>query len=265
MDLTLGQACLSVLETADPHAKVMAARKAARDWRLGRLAHRFDVAMPDVPARPDRPELLAPRFMPKRRKGGSERGRIAMLHAFAHIEFVAIDLAFDLVGRFGRLFPREFADEWLRVGADEAMHFALIERRLRAFGSYYGAHPAHDGLWEAAFATRDNAIERLAVVPMVLEARGLDVTPATVARFESQGDSASARVLNRIYHDEIRHVSAGTRWFESACRDAGVNHLESWKAAVESHILGALKPPFNDSARSKAGLTRDYYAWVALP
>jgi uncharacterized ferritin-like protein (DUF455 family) len=263
--LTLAEACRAVLETADPRAKVMAARKAARDWRLGRLEHRFDVAMPDVPARPGRPELLAPRFMPKRRKGGSERGRIAMLHAFAHIEFVAIDLAFDLIGRFGAQFPPVFADEWLGVGADEAMHFALMERRLRHYGSHYGALPAHDGLWEAAFATRHNAIERLAVVPMVLEARGLDVTPATVARFESQGDSASALILNRIYHDEIRHVSVGTRWFEAACRDAGVNHLESWKAAVERHILGALKPPFNDSARSKAGLTRDYYAWVAMP
>jgi uncharacterized ferritin-like protein (DUF455 family) len=264
MDMTLGRACLSVLQTADPHAKVMMARKVARDWRLGRLVHHFDVAMPDVPARPDRPELRAPRFMPKRRKGGSERGRIAMVHAIAHIEFVAIDLAFDLVGRFGGLFPRAFADEWLLVGADEAMHFALMERRLRQYGSHYGALPAHDGLWEAAFATRHNAIARLAVVPMVLEARGLDVTPATVARFESQGDSASALILNRIYHDEIRHVSVGTRWFEAACRDAGVNHLESWKAAVERHILGALKPPFNDSARSKAGLTRDYYAWVAM-
>jgi uncharacterized ferritin-like protein (DUF455 family) len=259
------EACLSVLQTADPQAKVMAARKVARDWRLGRLSHQFGAVMPDVPARPDKPELMAPRFMPKRRKAGSERARIAMLHAFAHIEFVAIDLAFDLVGRFGAQFPRSFADDWLSVGADEAMHFALIERRLCQYGSFYGALPAHDGLWEAAFSTRNEALDRLAVVPMVLEARGLDVTPATIARFDAQGDSASARILNRIYHDEIRHVSVGTRWFEKACLHAGVNHLESWKAAVERHILGALKPPFNDSARSKAGLTRDYYAWVALP
>jgi uncharacterized ferritin-like protein (DUF455 family) len=265
MVLTLGAACKTVLETADPQAKVMFARKVARDWRLGRLEHRFDAEMPDVPARPEKPELLAPRFMPKRRRAGSERGRIAMLHAFAHIEFVAIDLAFDLIGRFGAQFSQEFADDWLRVGADEAMHFALIERRLRQYGSFYGALPAHDGLWEAAFSTRNEVLDRLAVVPMVLEARGLDVTPATITRFDAQGDSASAGILNRIYHDEIRHVSAGTKWFEAACRNAGVNHLESWKAAVERHILGALKPPFNDSARSKAGLTRDYYTWVAMP
>ncbi len=262
---TLGEACQLVLLTADPMAKIMAARKVARDWRMGRLAHVFDAAMPDIPARPAQPQLLPPRYMPKRRKAGSDRGRIAMLHAFAHIEYVAIDLAFDLVGRFGGCFPRAFADDWLRVGADEAMHFALLDRRLRILGSHYGAHPAHDGLWEAAFSTRKDVVARLAVVPMVLEARGLDVTPATIARFESYGDSASARILNRIFHDEIRHVSVGTHWFEAACRATGVNHLESWKAAVERHVRGALKPPFNDSARSKAGLSRDYYAWVALP
>jgi uncharacterized ferritin-like protein (DUF455 family) len=264
MGVTLGDACRAVLETADSQAKLMRARKVARDWRLGQLTHVFDAAMPDRPARPETPELLAPRFMPKRRKAGSERARIAMLHAIAHIEFVAIDLAFDLVGRFGDRFPREFADDWLRVGADEAMHFALIRRRLHSLGSHYGALPAHDGLWEAAFSTRHDVLDRLAVVPMVLEARGLDVTPATISRFETQGDSASARILNRIYHDEIRHVSVGTKWFESVCRQAGVNHLESWKSAVERHVRGALKPPFNDSARSKAGLTRDYYTWVAM-
>ncbi len=260
----IGAACRAVLTAANPHAKVMLARQVARDWRLGRLEHRFDVAMPDTPSRPEKPDLLAPRFMPKRRKGGSERGRIAMLHAIAHIEFVAIDLAFDLVGRFGDQFPRGFVDDWLQVGADEAMHFALVQRRLRQYGSHYGAHPAHDGLWEAAFDTRHDCLARLAVVPMVLEARGLDVTPATITRFEVQGDSASVKILNRIYHDEIRHVSVGTRWFEAACRGAGVNPLECWKTKVQSHVQSALKPPFNDSARSKAGLTRDYYAWVAM-
>src|SRR3546814_15664845 len=117
---------------------------------------------------------LAPSQMPRRRKGGSERGRIAMLHALAHIEFVAIDLAVDLVGRFGGEFPRAFVDDWLGVAADEAMHFALLDRRLRALGRHYGALPAHAGLWDAAEATADDALARLAIVPMVLEARGLD-------------------------------------------------------------------------------------------
>jgi uncharacterized ferritin-like protein (DUF455 family) len=137
--------------------------------------------------------------MPPRRKGGSERGRIAMLHALAHIEFVAIDLAVDLVGRFGSAFPRGFVDDWLGVAADEAMHFALLDRRLRALGSHYGALPAHAGLWEAAEATADDALARLAIVPMVLEARGLDVTPAMVERFRAAGDGASAQILSRIY------------------------------------------------------------------
>lgn len=264
MVLTLGEACKSVLETADPQAKLMRARAVARDWRLGGLGHRFDAEMPDYPARPEQPELLAPRFMPKRRRAGSERGRIAMLHALAHIEFVAIDLAFDLVGRFGDQFPRDFADDWLRVGADEAMHFALLDRRLKQLGSHYGAMPAHDGLWEAAYATREDSLARLAIVPMVLEARGLDVTPATVERFEAQGDLASARILQRIFTDEIRHVSAGIKWFESGCRAANLLPKHYWKTLVNRHFRGAVKPPFNDSARSKAGLTRDYYMQVAL-
>ena len=155
--------------------------------------------------------------MPKRGKGGSERGRIAMLHALAHIEFAAIDLAFDLAGRFGAGFPPAFVDDWFDVGADEAMHFALLDRRLRALGSHYGALPAHDGLWEAAEATAHDALARLAVVPMVLEARGLDVTPATIARFEAAGDARSAAILGRIYRDEIRHVAAGTLWFRIGC------------------------------------------------
>jgi uncharacterized ferritin-like protein (DUF455 family) len=262
--MALGDACRRVLETADPRAKLMMARAVTRDWRLGRLAHRFDTPMPDFPARPERPELLEPRFMPKRRRAGSERARIAMLHALAHIEFVAIDLAFDLVGRFGGEFPAEFADNWLGVGADEAMHFALIDRRLNQLGSGYGALPAHDGLWEAAHETRHDALARLAIVPMVLEARGLDVTPAMIQRFEAQGDLASARILGRILDDEIRHVEAGTKWFESACRKQDILPKYYWKMLVNRHFRGAVKPPFNDSARSRAGLTRDYYMQVAI-
>ncbi len=187
-----------------------------------------------------------------------------MLHALAHIEFVAIDLAFDLVGRFGAHFPRTFADDWLRVGAEEAMHFALVQRRLRQLGSHYGALPAHDGLWEAAYETRHDALARLAIVPMVLEARGLDVTPTMIERFAGQGDTVSARILQRIFNDEIRHVQAGTTWFESACRDQQVLPKPYWKTLVNRHFKGDLKPPFNDSARSRAGLTHDYYMQVAM-
>ena len=214
---SVAEACRAVLLAADPAAKVRAARRAARAWRQGRwrivstwrcrIGRRVRM----------RRALLPPSHMPKRGKGGSERGRVAMLHALAHIEFAAIDLAFDLAGRFGGAFPPAFASDWLGVGADEAMHFALLDRRLRALGSCYGAMPAHDGLWEAAEATAGDVLARLAVVPMVLEARGLDVTPATVERFRAAGDARSAAILERIYRDEIRHVAAGCRWFKSAC------------------------------------------------
>lgn len=259
----VGAAAVAVLATADPHAKLMAARAAARDWRLGRLAHGFDAPLPDRPARPERPELLPPNRMPKRGKGGSERARIAMLHALAHIEFVAIDLAFDLIARFGGQFPPEFVDDWIRVGAEEAMHFALLDRRLRRYGSHYGALPAHDGLWEAAEETAHDAMARLAIVPMVLEARALDITPGTIERFEQAGDMVSGRMLGRIMRDEIRHVAAGTKWFSMAAKREGLRPEDHYKNMVNAHFRGALKPPFNDSARRQAGLTRDFYAALA--
>lgn len=260
---SLGEAARAVLLTPDPHDKRRAARSFARAWRQGRLAHRCDAQMPDQPAWPAAPELLAPNQMPKRGKGGSERGRIALLHALAHIEFVAIDLAVDLIGRFGGEFPAAFVDDWIGVAADEAMHFALLDRRLRALGSHYGALPAHAGLWEAAQVTADDALARLAIVPMVLEARGLDVTPATIERFRGGGDEASARILERIYADEIRHVSAGTTWFGWLCDERGFRVVETWQSLVKSRFRGSLKPPFNDSARHDAGLTQEFYAVIA--
>ncbi|WP_066545709.1 MULTISPECIES: ferritin-like domain-containing protein [unclassified Sphingomonas] len=263
MTTSIAAAAHGVLTTAGPTAKVMAARTAARAWRRGVLAHRFDVPMPRVPARPAHPELLPAAEMPRRGRGGSARGRIALLHALAHIEFVAIDLAFDLIGRFGASFPRGFVDDWIAVAADEAMHFALLHRRLVSLGSGYGALPAHDGLWDAAMATAHDPLARLAVVPMVLEARGLDVTPVTIERLQAAGDGTSARILTRIFNDEIRHVSAGTRWFESVCREAGHDAPRHWQMLVTQHFRGAIKPPFNDSARTTAGLTRDYYAELA--
>jgi uncharacterized ferritin-like protein (DUF455 family) len=255
----ISKAARTVLTTADPYAKVRAARAAARDWRLGRLDHAFSASMPDRPARPAAPELLPPNRMPKRGRAGSEASRIAMIHALAHIEFVAIDLAFDMAGRFGAQFPRAFVDDWMQVGADEAMHFALLDRRLRTLGSHYGELPAHDGLWQAAGETAHDALARLAVVPMVLEARGLDITPATIERFEGVGDHATARILSRILVDEERHVRAGTRWFSFGCDSAGTNPVETWQSLVARYFRGSLKPPFNDSARARAGLTRDFY------
>jgi uncharacterized ferritin-like protein (DUF455 family) len=262
---SIAEACRAVLEAAPPREKVRAARAAARAWRRGALAHLFDVAMPDRPARPPELVLLPAKNMPKRGKAGSERSRIAMLHALAHIEYGAIDLAFDMAGRFGAEMPRVFIDDWIAVGADEAMHFALLDRRLRALGVHYGALPAHDGLWEAAGETAHDLLARLAVVPMVLEARALDVTPALTAAFERAGDARSAAILGRIYRDEIRHVAAGTRWFAFACESRGHEAVAHWQKLIRAHFKGVLKPPFNDSARGQAGLSREYYSGLAAP
>ncbi|HSG34617.1 MAG TPA: ferritin-like domain-containing protein [Sphingomonadaceae bacterium] len=259
MPVSIASAIANALLTADPREKAMAARAVARAWRLGALEPEFDLAMPAGPARPPRPELLPANRMPKRGKGGSERGRIALWHALAHIEFVAIDLALDMAGRFGAQMGKGFVSDFLSVAADEAMHFSLLARKLRKLGSFYGELPAHGGLWEAAEETSGNVAARLAIVPMVLEARGLDVTPATLARVRAQGDENGAKILERILADEIRHVGIGTHWFRAQCQKEGMVPEVHWKMLVQKHFRGQLKPPFNDSARLAAGLSREFY------
>ena len=261
---SVAAAIRAALLTADPFAKVRATRNVARRWRRGELGFVFDSAMPDRPARPARPELLSPNAMPKRGRGQSLKGRVALLHALAHIEFVAIDLALDMAGRFGGEMDEAFTGDWLGVAADEAMHFALLARRLATLDSDYGDLPAHDGLWEAAAATRHDLAARLAIVPMVLEARALDVTPAMIERMRFAGDEASARILERIFSDEIRHVRCGTSWFGKVCESQRSDPAATWQALVEKHFRGGLKPPFNDSARQEAGLPREFYAGIAL-
>lgn len=261
--ISLAHAIRAALLTADPQAKCFATRQLARDWRQGRLDWQFDVTMPDQPAWPEHPLLLHPGQMPRRGKGGSARGRIALWHALAHIEFVAIDLALDMAGRFGAQMGRDFVDDFLNVAADEAMHFALLARKLRGMDSWYGALPAHAGLWEAAQVTRHDVGARLAVVPMVLEARGLDVTPLTLARVRDQGDEGGARILQRILDDEIRHVAIGTKHFVAWAEMCGESPQDVWQTLVQRHFRGQLKPPFNDSARLAAGLSRDFYGAIA--
>ncbi|WP_299196067.1 ferritin-like domain-containing protein [uncultured Erythrobacter sp.] len=264
---SVASAIRAALLTGDPRAKCFAARDVARRWRMGKLAFEFDCAMPDAPAWPERPELLPPSQMPKRGKFGSERGRIALWHSLAHIEFVAIDLALDMAGRFGaemaQIGGREFVSDFLYVAADEAMHFALLARKLQSMGTHYGALPAHGGLWEAAHGTRHDVAARLAVVPMVLEARGLDVTPATLERVRAAGDEGGARILARILDDEIRHVGFGTKHFLKVSESLGENPENKWKCLVREHFRGPIKPPFNDSARLAAGLSRAFYIDVA--
>jgi uncharacterized ferritin-like protein (DUF455 family) len=219
---------------------------------------------PARPARPQRPLLLPPRDMPKRRNFGSAHGRIALLHALAHIELNAIDLSWDIVARFsGAGLPRAFYDDWAGVAAEEAEHFALLAERLAALGANYGDLPGHDGLWEAAAATAHDLWARLAVVPLVLEARGLDVSPEMIRRLERVGDSDSAAILDRIYRDEIGHVAVGARWFERLCREGGLDPETVFHDRVRCYFTGVLKPPFNRAARDAAGFPASYYEQLA--
>ena len=236
----------------------------AAGWRTGEIGEIGAARPPDRPARPPRPLLLPPRDMPKRRAAGGTATRIALLHAVAHIELNAVDLAWDLLARFAdRAPPRAFFDDWVAVAAEEAKHFALVSARLEALGAAYGDLPAHDGLWEAAAATAGDLLARLAVVPLVLEARGLDVTPAMIARLERAGDRESAAILKIIYLDEIGHVAAGRRWFEHFCAAAGLAAAPTYQRLVRHYFRGALKPPFNTDARDAAGLPAPFYEPLA--
>jgi uncharacterized ferritin-like protein (DUF455 family) len=204
--------------------------------------------------------------MPKRRAFGSPAGRTALLHALAHIELNAIDLGWDIVARFaGDGLPRSFFDDWVRVAAEEAGHFELLAARLADFGARYGDLPAHDGLWEAAAATADDLLARLAIGPLVLEARGLDVTPQMAARLERAGDARSAAILQHIYQQEIGHVAVGLRWFERLCRGRGLAPEQVFRERVSRCFKGDLKPPFNQPARAAAGFPASYYEPLAAP
>jgi uncharacterized ferritin-like protein (DUF455 family) len=254
---------VAILASADPATKATASRALAAAWSEGAMALGQAVP-PPRPARPERPSLCPPKEMAKRRAFGSQAGRIALLHALTHIELNAIDLAWDLVARFaGEELPRAFFDDWVEIAAEEAYHFELLAGRLAELGARYGDLPAHDGLWEAAAATADDLLARLAVVPLVLEARGLDVTPQMAARLERAGDAKSAEILCHIYRDEIGHVTIGVRWFDRLCLARGLNPEVVFQERVRRLFKGELKQPFNHPARAAAGFPRDYYEPLA--
>ncbi|WP_374764006.1 ferritin-like domain-containing protein [Yunchengibacter salinarum] len=260
---SLASAACGVLKTAPARQKAARARAVAADWAAGRLDWRFDCLPGQRPARPAHPELRAPGEMPKRRKAGTPASRVALIHAVAHIELNAIDLAFDIVARFGHLFPRAFSDDWVRVGDDEARHFLMLDNRLAAFDSHYGALPAHDGLWQSSEATAGDVLARLAVVPMVLEARGLDVTPDMVKRLHGHEDHETARLLGIIYEDEKSHVAAGSDWFHHLCAERDLDPEATFQAKVRACFNGTLKPPFNRPARDEARLPVTFYEPLA--
>jgi uncharacterized ferritin-like protein (DUF455 family) len=261
--MDLAARAVGVLRAAAPSDKLALSLAAAHAWRAGTLAI-GSAAPPDRPARPDAPPLLAPRAVKRRRITRGAAGRIALLHAVAHIELNAIDLAWDLIARFAAPdLPRAFFDDWVAVAEQEAIHHGLIADRLVELGARYGDLPAHDGMWDAALRTRHDLLARLAIVPLVLEARGLDVTPPMIARLEAVGDTASAAVLQRIYDDEIGHVAIGLRWFEQVAMRRGLEPLTAWQALVRTYFRGSLKPPFNQPARERAGFAARFYLPLA--
>lgn len=256
---SLAAACVAVLNTADAREKAHMAQVAAHLWREGALEHVFDTLPPARPARPAKPELCRPGQVPKRRRGGTDTTKMAFIHALAHIELNAIDLAFDIIARFGADMPRAFTDDWMKVGCDEGIHFLLLDDFMRAHACAYGDMKAHDGLWISATDTAHDLPARLAIVPMVLEARGLDVTPPTIERLRSSGDTEAADILERIYTDEITHVAAGTRWFSYLAKQAGADEKALFQTLVQTYFKGQLRPPFNTQARLAAGMPVEFY------
>lgn len=255
-----GGAALAIL-AADLDLKTGIAQETARRWFERRLSIRspLDPPLPSRPGRPAKPELIAPTKV-KRRSLHSLKGRIALLHAIAHIELNAVDLALDIVARFAReRVPNSFFDGWMQVAFEEAKHFRMVRERLRALGADYGDLPAHDGLWQAAHDTRNSLTARLAVVPLILEARGLDVTPALQAKMREAGDMESAAVLDVIYEDEKGHVAVGAKWFRFLCAREKKDPAATFQALVRANFRGPLKAPFNDIARAEAGLTPSFY------
>ncbi|MCF6220234.1 MAG: ferritin-like domain-containing protein [Robiginitomaculum sp.] len=264
--MTVKNLAIAVLKSAEPADKVAAAHFMFTQWKEKNvtISDTHDANIPDIPGRPALPELVDPRDV-KRRRIGTQAGRIALLHAIAHIEFNAIDLAADMVARFANS-PRiaddkrrEFISDWVGVCADEARHFTMINERLLELGSHYGALTAHNGLWQAALKTSHDLAARLVIVPMVLEARGLDVTPGMIEKLKSVSDVKSAEILSIIYDEEIPHVAAGTRWFTHICGRENSNPENTFKTLVQTYYKGALKPPFNDAARSLAGMPIFFY------
>ncbi|HKJ83085.1 MAG TPA: ferritin-like domain-containing protein [Mariprofundaceae bacterium] len=251
-----------VLAASDVDEKLQLTRIAVAALRRQEMTMDGDAAVLDVECvgRPERPVLVPPARVP-RRGMGSRRGRLAAMHAVAHIEFNAINLAWDAVHRF-RLMPEQYYDDWVRVADDEARHFTMVRDYLRRHGCDYGEMAAHHGLWEMAERTADDVLERMALVPRTLEARGLDVTPMMIGKLEQAGDADAAAILQVIYREEIAHVQFGTRWFRHLSAERGLNPEATFRDLVCKHFPDGLDGPFNDAARADAGFSAQEMAML---
>jgi len=261
---SLRHAALAALRLTDPASKVDAT------LRLGERAQRADdtswgagetIAAPEsgVPGRPAVPVLVPPSAVPRRRAIDTPRGRAALLHALAHIEFNAINLALDAVWRFAGM-PVAFYQDWMRVAAEEATHFSLLSAHLATLDCRYGDHPAHDGLWQMTEKTAADPLARMALVPRTLEARGLDASPPIRAKLAQAGDMAAAGILDIILRDEIGHVAVGNRWYRWLCERAGLDPVPTYRKLAEQYGAPRLRWPFNLDARRQAGFDDDEIA-----
>lgn len=241
------------LRTRDPAAKRDCVHALVADWLAGRVDPAAGVlrAPIDQPGQPDKPERVPPHKVPRRR-ADTEAGRAALIHALAHIEFNAINLALDAIWRFADL-PADYYSDWLRVADEEATHFTLLSDRLAASGHAYGDFAAHNGLWEMAEKTADDVLARMALVPRTLEARGLDASPAVRAKLAAGGDDASAQVIDVILRDEIGHVAIGNRWFRFVCAARGRDVHQAYAELSKGYRAPRLRGPFNLAARRAAG------------
>lgn len=256
---TLAHECLAARDPDEKCRLTAAADSAIRDNHSS-----IESAHPPLsigePGRPELPQLIDPAAVP-RRKLGSPEGRAALLHAIAHIEFNAINLAWDAVYRF-RSMPREYYVDWACVAAEEATHFQLLRDRLRELGYDYGAFAAHHGLWEMARKTAHDVLARMALVPRVLEARGLDVTPGMMQRLQQAGDTRTVEILAVILREEIGHVAIGTRWFSYCCAQRGVERESTFERLVLEHVASRGKRPIDRVARAAAGFSEREMSFI---
>ncbi|MEI7036953.1 ferritin-like domain-containing protein [Fulvimonas yonginensis] len=250
----LHHAARRCLEASDPADKLRLTHETWQALQAGEL--RPDHAAPPPvpmgpPGRPARPRLVEARQVPQRGLG-TPAGRAALVHAIAHIEFNAINLAWDAVYRF-RGFPEDYYRDWASCAHDEARHFAMLQDRLAELGHAYGDFDAHNGLWEMAEKTAHSDLARMALVPRVLEARGLDVTPGMIERLRGVGDVRTVAILEVILREEVAHVAAGTRWFRWCCERDGLEPRATFVGLLRDYMGGGLRGPFNHPARQEAG------------
>jgi len=258
----LFEAAAACLDADDIEAKTQLTHDTAAAWRTGQLdlASTRPITPIGEPGRPPRPRLVPPRQL-HARKVQSREGQAALIHAICHIEFNAINLAWDAVYRFREL-PREFYDGWVRVADEEASHFQLLRAHLRALGFDYGDFDAHNGLWEMARKTAHDPLVRMALVPRVLEARGLDVTPGIMEKLRAIGDLEAVSILEVILRDEVGHVEIGSHWFHYLCRQRGMEPEATFRDLLKEYMKGRLKGPFHLEARRRAGFSEQELAYL---